>query len=33
MEPHLSNKVRAVKWVDDRRVLNGIFLVLRSGSP
>jgi transposase len=33
MEPHLSNKVRGVKRVDDRRVLNGIFLVLRSGSP
>jgi len=33
IEPHLPNKVRGVKRVDDRRVLNGIFWVLRSGSP
>jgi len=33
IEPHLPNKVRGKKRVDDRRVLNGIFWVLRSGSP
>jgi len=31
--PHLPNKPRGVPRVDDRRVLNGIFWVLRSGSP
>jgi hypothetical protein len=29
----LPNKVRGVPRVDDRRVLNGIFWVLRSGAP
>ena len=29
----LPNKPRGVARVDDRRVLNGIFLVLRSGAP
>jgi transposase len=29
----LPNKPRGVKRVDDRRVLNGIFWVLRSGAP
>ena len=29
----LPNKPRGVARVDDRRVLNGIFWVLRSGSP
>ncbi len=33
MEPLLPNKPRSVPRVDDRRVLNGIFWVLRSGSP
>lgn len=33
MEPLLPNKPRVVPGVDDRRVLNGIFWVLRSGSP
>jgi transposase len=31
--PTLPNKPRGVPRVDDRRVLNGIFWVLRSGSP
>ena len=31
--PFLPNKPRGVPSVDDRRVLNGIFLTLRSGSP
>ena len=29
----LPNKPRGVARVDDRRVLNGIFWVLRSGAP
>lgn len=33
IEPQLPNKPRGVPRVDDRRVLNGIFWVLRSGSP
>ena len=33
IEPHLPNKPRGVRRVDDRRVLNGIFWVLRSGAP
>lgn len=33
IEPLLPNKVRGVPRVDDRRVLNGIFWVLRSGAP
>ena len=33
IEPHLPNKVRGIQRVDDRRVLNGIFWVLRSGAP
>jgi transposase len=33
IEPHLPNKPRGVARVDDRRVLNGIFWVLRSGAP
>mgnify|MGYP002648818638 CR=1 FL=1 len=33
IEPLLPNKPRGVARVDDRRVLNGIFWVLRSGSP
>jgi transposase len=32
IEPHLPNKTRGVERVDDRRVLNGIFWVLRSGA-
>jgi transposase len=32
IEPHLPKKVRGVQRVDDRRVLNGIFWVLRSGA-
>ena len=31
--PLLSNKPRGVPRVDDRRVLNGIFFVLRMGIP
>ena len=31
--PLLPNKPRGVPRVDDRRVLNGIFYVLRTGSP
>src|SRR5215831_12702032 len=31
--PLLPNKPRGVPCVDDRRVLNGIFWVLRSGAP
>ena len=31
--PLLHNKPRGVPRVDDRRVLNGIFRVLRSGAP
>jgi transposase len=33
IEPLLPNKTRDVPRVDDRRVLNGIFWVLRSGAP
>ncbi|RSU18391.1 transposase, partial [Sphingomonas koreensis] len=33
IEPLLPNKPRGVPRVDDRRVLNGIFWVLRSGAP
>src|SRR5262247_1957770 len=33
IEPLLPNKPRGVARVDDRRVLNGIFWILRSGSP
>lgn len=33
IEPLLPNKPRGVPRVDDRRVLNGIFRVLRSGAP
>ena len=31
--PLLPNKPRGVPRVDDRRVLNGIFWILRSGAP
>jgi transposase len=33
IEPLLPNKPRGVPRVDDRRTLNGIFWVLRSGAP
>jgi transposase len=33
IEPLLPNKVRGVPRVEDRRVINGIFYVLRTGSP
>ena len=33
IEPLLPNKPRGVPRVDDRRVLNGIMWVLRSGAP
>ena len=33
IEPLLPNKPRGVPRVDDRRVLDGIFWVLRSGTP
>lgn len=32
-KPMLPNKPRGVPRVNDRRVLNGIFCVLRSGAP
>jgi transposase len=33
INPLLPNKPRGVPRVDDRRVLNGIYWVLRSGAP
>ena len=33
IEPLLPNKPRGMARVDDRRVLNGIFYILRTGSP
>jgi len=33
IKPLLPNKPRGVRRVNDRRVLNGIFWVLRSGAP
>ncbi len=33
IRPLLPDKPRGVARVDDRRVLNGIFWVLRTGSP
>jgi hypothetical protein len=33
IKPALPNKPRSVRRVNDRRVLNGIFWVLRSGAP
>lgn len=33
IEPLLPNKPRGVPRTDDRRVLNGIFYVLRTGTP
>jgi len=33
IEPQLPNQSRGVPRVDDRRALNGIFWVLRSGAP
>ena len=33
LQPFLPNKPRGVPREDDRRVLNGIFYVLRTGSP
>jgi len=33
IRPFLPNKPRGIPRVDDRRVLNGIFWVLRSGAP
>src|SRR6266545_1528758 len=33
IKPYLPNKPRGVPRVNDRRVLNGIFWVLRSGAP
>jgi transposase len=33
IRPLLPNKPRGMPRVDDRRVLNGIFWILRSGSP
>ena len=33
IEPMLPNKPRGVPRVNDRRVLNGVFWVLRSGAP
>lgn len=32
IKPMLPNKTRGVRRVNDRRVLNGIFWVLRSGA-
>ena len=33
IEPLLPNKPRGVARVDDRRVINGIFYILRTGAP
>jgi transposase len=33
IKPMLPNKPRGISRVNDRRVLNGIFSVLRSGVP
>ena len=33
IQPILPNKSRGIPRVDDRRILNGIFWVLRSGAP
>jgi transposase len=33
IQPILPSKPRGVPRVDDRRLLNGIFWVLRSGAP
>ena len=33
IEPLLPNKPRGIARVDDRRILNGIFYILRTGSP
>lgn len=33
MEPHLPKRGRGPARVDDRRVLNGIFYILRTGAP
>jgi transposase len=33
IRPMLPNKSRGIPRVDDRRILNGIFWVLRSGAP
>ena len=33
IQPLLPNKSRGVPRVDDRRVLSGIFFILRSGTP
>ena len=33
IKPMLPNKPRSIPRVDDRRILNGIFWVLRSGAP
>jgi transposase len=33
IKPMLPNKPRGLRRVNDRRVLNGIFWVLRSGAP
>ena len=33
IKPFLPNKTRGVPRMNDRRVLNGIFWVLRSGAP
>jgi len=33
IKPMLPNKPRGMPRVNDRRVLNGIFWVLRSGAP
>jgi Putative transposase of IS4/5 family (DUF4096) len=33
IKPMLPNKPRGIRRVNDRRVLNGIFRVVRSGAP
>src|SRR5258707_1377407 len=33
IKPMLPNKSRGIPRVDDRRILNGIFWILRSGAP
>jgi len=33
IQPHIPKAGRGPKRVDDRRVLNGIFYILRTGAP
>ena len=33
IEPHFPKRVRGPERVDDRKILNGIFYILRTGAP